>query len=88
MTRFKTLAIAAAAAATLSVAAAPKAEARYFPWGAVAAGAVVGGAALAIAGSRAYAEPAPAYGYGECYTARRWVDTPYGPALRRVRVCE
>ncbi len=86
MTRFKIFALAAVAAASLSVATAPKAEARYFPWGAVAAGAVVGGAALAIAGSRAYAEPA--YGYGDCYTARRWVDTPYGPALRRVRVCE
>ncbi|QCI66114.1 hypothetical protein [Phreatobacter stygius] len=86
MTRFKTLALAAVAAVTLSVAAAPKAEARYFPWGAVAAGAVVGGAALAIAGSRAYA--APVYDYGDCYTARRWVDTPYGPALRRVRVCD
>ncbi|QCI66103.1 hypothetical protein [Phreatobacter stygius] len=86
MTRFKTLAIAAVAATTLSLATAPKAEARYFPWGAVAAGAIVGGAALAIAGSRAHAEPV--YGYGDCYTVRRWVDTPYGPALRRVRVCE
>lgn len=86
MTRLKTFALAAAAAAALSLAAAPKAEARYFPWGAVAAGAIVGGAALAIAGSQARA--APAYDYGDCFTVRRWVDTPYGPALRRIRVCE
>jgi hypothetical protein len=86
MTRFKTRALAAAAIAALSVAAAPKAEARYFPWGAVAAGAIVGGAALAIASSRVHAEPV--YGYGACYSVRRWVDTPYGPALRRIRVCE
>jgi hypothetical protein len=88
MTRLKTFALAAVAAGTLSLASAPKAEAHYFPWGAVAAGAIVGGAALAIAGSRAYAEPAPVYGYGDCYVVRRWVDTPYGPVRRRVRVCD
>lgn len=92
MSRFKMFAIAAVAAGALTAASTPKAEAGYFPWGAVAAGVVVGGAAVAIANSRAYAAPGPAYvssyPYGSCYSVRRWVDTPYGPAVRRVRVCD
>ena len=87
MNRFTTLALAAVPAIALTLAAAPKAEAAYFPWGAVAAGVVVGGAAVAIANSRsASADPLPAY--GSCYMVRRWVDTPSGPAVRRIRVCD
>ncbi len=29
---------------------------------------------------------APAY-FGGCYTVKRWVDTPWGPKLRRIPVC-
>ncbi|WP_252511337.1 hypothetical protein [Phreatobacter aquaticus] len=87
MSRLKTLAIAAVAASALTLAVTPKAEAAYFPWGAVVAGVVVGGAAVAIANSRsAHADPLPAY--GSCYMVRRWVETPYGPAVRRIRVCD
>ncbi|WP_439573452.1 hypothetical protein [Phreatobacter sp.] len=86
MNRFKTLALAATAAAALSVVAAPQAEARPRFGGALIAGLVIGGAAASIAAHSAYARPG--YVYGECYTVRRWVDTPYGPAVRRVRVCD
>lgn len=90
MTRFKSLAIAAAAAAILSVGVASSAQAgpfhhhhhhRGIGWGvgALAAGVIVGGA-IAAANSRAYAS--------ECYLTRRWVDGPYGPERRTVRVCE
>ncbi|MBN8945488.1 MAG: hypothetical protein J0H01_38665, partial [Rhizobiales bacterium] len=86
MTRFKTLALAALAVSALTFATAPQAEARGrgigFGLGALAAGVVVGGAALAIANSNAYAAPA----YGDCYLTRQWVDTPYGPVRRTVRV--
>lgn len=47
------------------------------------------GLTIAIAfdpvGSQASAEPLQ--GQGECYSVRRWVEMPYGFALRRVRVC-
>jgi len=89
MTRFKTLALAAAAAATLSVGVASSAQAgpfhhhhhRGIGWGvgALAAGVIVGGA-IAASQSRAYAS--------DCYLTRRWVDGPYGPERRTVRVCE
>ncbi len=86
MNRFKTLALAAAAVATLSVGISSQAEAgpwhrRHIGWGvgALATGVIVGGA-IAAANSRAYAS--------ECYLTRRWVDTPYGMERRTVRVCE
>ncbi|WP_374627421.1 hypothetical protein [Devosia sp.] len=86
MNRIKTLAIAALAVATLSVGVSSQAEAgpwhrRHIGWGvgALATGLVVGGA-IAAANSRAYAS--------ECYLTRRWVDGPYGPERRTVRVCE
>lgn len=41
------------------------------------AGAIIGGAAAAAA-----AQP-----YRECWIERQWVDTPWGPEPRRVRVC-
>ena len=48
------------------------------PWvGAGAAALIIGGAAAAAASSS----------YRECWVERRWVDTYYGPELRRVRVC-
>ncbi|MDP3546464.1 hypothetical protein ACJ4V0_18615 [Phreatobacter sp. HK31-P] len=86
MNRFKTLAIAALAVATLSVGVSSQAEAG--PWhrrhigfgvGALATGLIVGGA-IAASQSRAYAS--------ECYLTRRWVDGPYGPERRTIRVCE
>ena len=86
MNRIKTLAIAALAVATVSVGVASHAEAgpfhrRHIGWGvgALATGLVVGGA-IAAANSRAYAS--------ECYLTRRWVDGPYGPERRTIRVCE
>jgi len=53
---------------------------RHIGWGvgALATGMIVGGA-IAAANSRAYAS--------ECYLTRRWVDGPYGPERRTVRVC-
>ena len=86
MNRIKTLAIAALAVATLSVGISSQAEAgpwhrRHIGWGvgALATGLVVGGA-IAAANSRAYAS--------ECYLTRRWVDGPYGPERRTIRVCQ
>jgi hypothetical protein len=87
MNRFKTFAIAALAVATLSVGVSTQADAGPFfgrrgaglAFGALATGIVVGGA-IAAANSRAYAS--------ECYLTRRWVDTPYGPERRTIRVCE
>jgi len=73
MNRFKTFALAIAAAATLTVGVASQAEAgpwhrRHIGWG---VGALATGA---------YAS--------ECYLTRRWVETPYGMERRTVRVCE
>ena len=90
MTRFKTLALAAAAVVTMSVGVASSAQAgpfhhhhhhRGIGWGvgALATGLIVGGA-IAASRSNAYAS--------ECYLTRRWVDTPYGPERRTVRVCQ
>jgi hypothetical protein len=86
MNRIKTLAIAALAVATMSVGVASQAEAgpfhrRHIGWGvgALATGLIVGGA-IAASRSNAYAS--------ECYLTRRWVDGPYGPERRTVRVCE
>lgn len=87
MTRFKTLALAAVAVAALSAGVSSQAEAgpfhrhRGLGWGvgALATGLIVGGA-IAAANSRAYAS--------ECYLTRRWVDGPYGPERRTIRVCE
>lgn len=48
------------------------------PWvGAGAAALIIGGAAAAAASP-----------YRECWVERRWVDTPWGPEVRRVRVCD
>jgi hypothetical protein len=86
MNRFKTLAIAALAVATMSVGVASQAEAgpfhrRHigFGVGALATGLIVGGA-IAASRSNAYAS--------DCYLTRRWVDGPYGPERRTIRVCE
>lgn len=86
MNRIKTLAIAALAVATLSVGVSSQAEAgpwhrRHIGWGvgALATGLIVGGA-IAASRSNAYAS--------ECYLTRRWVDGPYGPERRTIRVCE
>ncbi|KAF0119772.1 MAG: hypothetical protein FD152_4378 [Xanthobacteraceae bacterium] len=86
MNRIKTLAIAALAVATVSVGISSQAEAgpwhrRHIGWGvgALATGLIVGGA-IAASRSNAYAS--------ECYLTRRWVDGPYGPERRTIRVCE
>ncbi|MGQ3354796.1 MAG: hypothetical protein ACT6XS_09205 [Phreatobacter sp.] len=86
MNRIKTLAIAALAVATMSVGVASQAEAgpfhrRHIGWGvgALATGLIVGGA-IAASRSNAYAS--------DCYLTRRWVDGPYGPERRTIRVCE
>lgn len=59
--------------------------------GGISPGAAVGlGAAALIIGGAAAAAAAsgpPAY-YRECWIERRWVEGPYGPELRRVRVCD
>jgi hypothetical protein len=47
-------------------------------WGAFGAGVALGLAGPVVA-SYPYAT--------NCYTVKRWVDTPYGPRLRRVPVC-
>lgn len=50
-------------------------------------GAAIGlGIAGAILGAGAAAAASGPY-YRECWVERRWVDTPYGPEPRRVRVC-
>lgn len=43
----------------------------------------LGAAALIIGGAAAAAASSPR----ECWVERRWVDTPWGPEPRRVRVC-
>ncbi len=43
----------------------------------------LGAAALIIGGAAAAASAGPR----ECWVERRWVDTPWGPEPRRVRVC-
>ncbi|MDP2800896.1 MAG: hypothetical protein Q8O26_03350 [Phreatobacter sp.] len=47
-----------------------------------AAALIIGGAAAAAASQR------ESYRERECWIERRWVDTPYGPERRRVRICE
>jgi hypothetical protein len=85
MNRFKTFALAAVAAATLSLAMAPPAEARSrhaaLGIGALAVGLIVGSAVAASSRARAYE-------VRECFTMRRWVEGPYGIERRTVRVCE
>jgi len=45
----------------------------------------LGAAALIIGGAAAAAASA---GPRECWIERRWVEGPYGPERRRIRVCE
>ncbi|MDP3546968.1 hypothetical protein ACJ4V0_19865 [Phreatobacter sp. HK31-P] len=44
----------------------------------------LGAAALIIGGAAAAASAGPR----ECWIERRWVEGPYGPERRRIRVCE
>lgn len=56
-----------------------------------AAALIIGGAAAAAASQREgyYRDDyRRSYGPRECWIERRWVDTPYGPERRRVRICE
>lgn len=70
----------AALAATVSSASAFPHHHHYhgYGWGAFGTGVALGLAAPVVA----------SYPYGgNCYIAKRWVDTAYGPRLRRVTVC-
>lgn len=53
---------------------------KHYGWGAFGAGLAIGALATPVATGYPY------YG-GGCYIVKRWVDTPYGPRLRRVTVC-
>ena len=84
---FRKLVLALVASATLGAAALAPTSASawhhhhrhgHWGWGAAAFGA---GLATSAIISGAYAAP------GGCYMVKRWVDTPYGPKLRRFTVC-
>jgi hypothetical protein len=73
-----------AAAATIAIAASVSSASAWphhhhgWGWGAFGAGVALGLATPVVAG----------YPYvGGCYIVKRWVDTPFGPRLRRVTVC-
>ena len=88
----KKFAIAAVTAAGIAAAVATPADARWRGGGWGFGPAFVGGLALgAIAAGPAYGYYGYpgyyAYGAGGCYVRRQWIDTPYGPRVRRVRVC-
>ena len=73
----------AALAATVSSASAwnPHNKHGYgYGWGALGAGVALGLATAPVVANYPYG--------GSCYRVKRWVDTPYGPRLRRVTVCD
>jgi hypothetical protein len=82
---FRKLVLALAASATLGAAALAPTSASawhhhrhgHWGWGAAAFGA---GLATSAILSSAYAAPS-------CVRVKRWVDTPYGPQLRKFWVC-
>ncbi|QCK86967.1 hypothetical protein E8L99_14975 [Phreatobacter aquaticus] len=47
----------------------------------------IGAAALIIGGAAAAASQQRREEYRECWVERRWVDGPYGPERRNIRVC-
>ena len=53
---------------------------KHYGWGAFGAGVALGALATPVVAGYPYA--------GSCYVVKRWVDTPYGPRLRRVTVCD
>jgi hypothetical protein len=54
---------------------------KHYGWGAFGAGVALGALATPVVAGYPY-------GYAsDCYKVKRWVDTPYGPRLRRVTVC-
>ena len=69
----------AALAATASSASAWHHHHNHYGWGAFGAGLALGAAAPVVVG---YPEAS------NCYVVKRWVDTPYGPRLRRMTVCD
>ena len=88
--------LAALSIAGATLATTTSAEARYFGHGWHRGGgwgwggpAFVGGLALGALATRPYyASAYPVYGaYGDCVVERRVRHTPYGPVVRRVRVC-
>ena len=50
-----------------------------YGYGAFGAGLALGALATPVVAGYPYG--------GNCYLVKRWVDTPYGPRLRRVTVC-
>jgi hypothetical protein len=81
MIRKLILALGATAALAASVSSASAWHSHHhhgWGWGAFGTGVALGLAAPVVA-SYPYA--------GGCYIVKRWVDTPYGPRLRRVTVC-
>lgn len=70
----------AAAASSPALAWHPHHHNHGYGWGAFGAGVALGALTTPVVAG---------YGYGEsCYRVKRWVDTPYGPRLRRVTVCD
>jgi len=104
MKRIASVCVAAATLASVTLAGAAPAEARWRAGPAFALGAVGGlalGSAIAAGARPAYGyAPAPAYGYApvygegpaygpDCYTVRRRMVDEFGDVyIRRVRVCE
>jgi hypothetical protein len=70
----------AALGATVSSASAWHHHHKHYGWGAFGAGLALGAAAPIVVGGYPYAS--------NCYVVKRWVDTAYGPRLRRFTVCD
>jgi hypothetical protein len=72
----------AALTATVSSASAWHSHHHNHGWGAFGAGVALGALATPVVAGYPY-------GYASnCYVVKRWVDTSYGPRLRRVTVCD
>jgi hypothetical protein len=71
----------AALAASVGSASAWHHHHKHYGWGAFGAGVALGALATPVVAGYPY-------GYaGSCYIVKRWVDTPFGPRLRRFTVC-
>ena len=83
---FRKLIIALGATAALTATASsafawhPHHHHKHYGWGAFGAGVALGALATPVVAGYPYS--------GGCYIVKRWVDTPYGPRLRRVTVCD
>jgi uncharacterized membrane protein YfcA len=84
---FRKLVIALTATAALAVTASSasawhhhKHHHKHYGWGAFGAGLALGAVVSPVVAGYPYAS--------NCYVVKRWVDTSYGPRLRRVTVCD